>query len=320
MIKRVLFATVGLTLLGVFFFGRSAASYVGTAVGRIKDSIKDSVPVGFELDRARKMVKDLVPDIQRNMHMIAQEEVEVDRLDHQIADCRQKLDKDKADLLRLKGDAESTKQEFTYGARVYTVAQVKSDLSNRFERFKTADATLKSLEGIHDARQKGLEAARQKLEAMLAAKRQLEVDIENLEARKKMVEVAQTTSNFQFDDSQLGQVKELVSDLRTRLQVAEKMVSAETSLHDEIPLDIPTPANIVDQVTDYFGHGTQDDSGFRSGQGREGGEVKLVSDGWPGLDRGKPRRATPELRLRLQPRPPKRLRPPDPRSLTPGPC
>jgi hypothetical protein len=69
-----------------------------------------------------------------------------------------------------------------------------------------------------------------------------------------MVEVAQTTSNYQFDDSQLGQVKELVTDLRTRLQVAEKMVNAESSLHDEIPLDSATPANIVDQVTDYFDH------------------------------------------------------------------
>ncbi len=258
MCKRVIFATVGLTLLGVFVFGRHAASYVGTAVGRIKDSIKESVPVSFELDRAHKMVKDLAPDIQHNMHVIAQEEVEVDRLDHQIADCKQKLEKDKADVLRLKGDAESAKQEFNYGGRVYTVAQVKADLSNRFERYKTADATLKSLEEIHIARQKGLEAARQKLEGMLAAKRQLEVDIENLEARQKMVEVAQTTASYQFDDSQLGHVKELVTDLRTRLQVAEKMVSAETSLHDEIPLDTPTAANVVDQVTEYFGHGTKD--------------------------------------------------------------
>ena len=40
MIKRVLFATVGLVLLGVFFFGRDAASYIGTSVGRIKDSVK----------------------------------------------------------------------------------------------------------------------------------------------------------------------------------------------------------------------------------------------------------------------------------------
>jgi chromosome segregation ATPase len=254
MIKRVLFSTIGLVLLGLFFFGRDAASYIGTTVGRIKDSVKQSVPVSFELDRARKMVKDLVPDIQRNMHVIAQEEVEVDRLQHQIADNQQKLERDKKDLLRLKTDAESAQQSFNYGGRVYTVAQVKSDLTNRFERFKTSDQTLTSLQEIYKARQKSLEASRQKLEGMLAAKRQLEVDIENLEARKKMVEVAQTTSNYQFDDSQLGQVKELVTDLRTRLEVAEKMVNAESSLHDEIPLDTATPANIVDQVTTYFDH------------------------------------------------------------------
>ena len=113
MIKRVLFSTIGLVILGLFFFGRDAASYLSTSVGRIKESVKQSVPVSFELDRARKMVKDLVPDIQRNMHVIAQEEVEVDRLQHQIADNQQKLDKDKKDLLRLKADAESAQHRST---------------------------------------------------------------------------------------------------------------------------------------------------------------------------------------------------------------
>jgi len=257
MIKRVLFSTVALVILASFFFGRDALSYLSTSMGRIKQSVKESVPVGFELDRARKMVKDLVPDIQRNMHVIAQEEVKVDQLQHQIASSLQKLDKDKKDLLRLKADAESAQPSHVYSGRVYTVAQVKSDLSNRFERFKTSESTLSSLQDICKARQKGLEAARQKLEGMLAAKRQLEVDIENLEARQKMVEVAQTTANYQFDDSQLGQVKELVSDLHTRLQVAEKMVNAESTLHDEIPLDAATPADIVDQVTTYFDHNVE---------------------------------------------------------------
>ncbi len=31
------------------------------------------------------MVKNLVPDIRRNMHVIAQEEVEIERLDKEIA-------------------------------------------------------------------------------------------------------------------------------------------------------------------------------------------------------------------------------------------
>ena len=252
MIKRILFSTVGVGLLGMFVFGRTAASYVSTSWARLTDSVEQSVPVEFQIDRARKMVKDLVPDIQRNMHVIAKEEVEVDQLQHQIADSEQRLAKDKSELMRLKADASSAQEHFTYAGRTYTLDQVKTDLANRFERFKTSDATLGSLRQMCSAREKSLDAARQKLEGMLAARRQLEVDVENLEARHKMVQVAQTTSNYQFDDSQLGHAKELVTDLRTRLQVAEKMLNAETNLHDEIPLDQATPTDIVDQVGQYF--------------------------------------------------------------------
>src|SRR5690606_39815140 len=66
-------------------------SYLGTSWGRMKSSVKDSVPVEFEIERARKMVKDLLPDIRHNMHVIAKEEVEVARLERQIADAEEKL-------------------------------------------------------------------------------------------------------------------------------------------------------------------------------------------------------------------------------------
>ena len=87
---------------------------------------------------------------------------------------------------------------------------------------------------------------------MLAQKRQLEVQVENLQARVKMVEVAQTTSNCSFDDSQLGHVKELVSDLQTRINVEEKMLHVEGSLQTEIPVDQPAVDSILDQMTEYF--------------------------------------------------------------------
>ncbi len=129
---------------------------------------------------------------------------------------------------------------------------MKNDLANRFERFKTGEATLASLKDIQQARKKSLESARQKLEGMLAAKRQLEVEVENLDARLKMIEVAQTTSNYNFDDSQLGRAKELVTDLRTRLNVAERMLTVEGDLHDEIPVSAQAMENIVEQVTEYL--------------------------------------------------------------------
>lgn len=252
MIKRTIVVTAALVLAALFFFGHDAWSYVSTGAGMMKDTVKHSVPITFELDRARRMVKELLPDIRKNMHLIAQEEVEVERLDGQIAKTEAALTKDRSELMALKADATSGKSIFQYAGRSYSVEQVKSDLTNRFERYKTTDATLASLRDMHAARSRSLEAARQKLEAMLAAKRQLEVDVENLEARLKMVEVAQATSDVQFDDSQLSRVKELLTDLRTRLAVSERLVTAETRFNDHIPLEAPTDANIVDQITQYF--------------------------------------------------------------------
>ena len=66
-----------------------------------------------------------------------------------------------ADLLRLKTDLEQGKDKlvFTYAGRKYTKDQVKTDLANRFQRFKTDEATLESMRKIHLARQNSVEAA-----------------------------------------------------------------------------------------------------------------------------------------------------------------
>jgi hypothetical protein len=253
MIKKALVTVGGLGLLSLLFFGRDAASYIRTSAGWVKDSVKSSVPIEFEIERARRMVKNLIPDIRRNMHVIAQEEVEVERLDKQITQTTATLEKDRAEMLRLKTDLATAQPVYQYAGRTYTVQAVKVDLANRFERYKTNDATLASLRDIQAARRKSLDAARQKLEGMLVAKRQLEVDVVNLEARFKLVEVAQTTCDFNIDDSELGRVKELITEVRTRLNVAERLVNTQGELHEEIPLSAPQSENIIDQITEYFG-------------------------------------------------------------------
>jgi phage shock protein A len=108
------------------------------------------------------------------------------------------------------------------------------------------------LRDILVARRKSLDAARQKLEGMLTARRQLEVDVENLEARFKMVEVAQTVSEHNIDDSQLGRAKELIAEVRTRLNVAERLANTQCDIESEIPVSAPQSENIVDQVSEYF--------------------------------------------------------------------
>jgi len=179
--------------------------------------------------------------------------VEVENLQKQIGQAQENLAKDKEEILRLKTDLSTGKETYEYAGRQYTADQVKTDLANRFERYKTSEATLTSLEQIHQAREKSLDAARQKMEGMLASKRQLQVEVENLQARLQMVAAAQATSDYSFDETQLGRVKGLIADLKTKLDVAERMVNAEGYFQDEIPLEKPGKEDIVQQVSQYFG-------------------------------------------------------------------
>jgi hypothetical protein len=120
-----------------------------------------------------------------------------------------------------------------------------------------ADDTLASMKQMRDAREKNLDAAQQKLAAMITARHKLDVDIQNLEAKRKLVEVAQASSEYVFDDSQLARCKELIGDIRTRLDVAAKLANADVTVEVEIPLDEATPTDITEQVTEYFGLGDE---------------------------------------------------------------
>jgi hypothetical protein len=252
MIKKALFVVGGLGLTTLVLFGRDACSYVSTTYHRVTSSVQESVPVEFQIDRAKQMVRNLEPEIRRSMHVIAKEEVALEQLNAQIDTNQAKADKNKGDILRLQSDLSRNRDVYRYASRTYTCDEVKQDLARRFNRFKVADDTLASMKQMRDARARNLDAAQQKLAAMINARRKLGVDIQNLEAKRKLVEVAQASSEYVFDDSQLARCKELINDIRTRLDVAAKLANADVSIVAEIPLDDATPSDITDQVTEYF--------------------------------------------------------------------
>jgi hypothetical protein len=252
MIKKAVLVVGGLGLATLVLFGRDAASYVSTTYHKLTSSVQESVPVEFQIDRAKQMVRDLEPEIRHSMYVIAKEEAALEQLNQQVDANEQKSEKDKQDILRLQADLGQHRDVYHYANRSYTCKEVEKDLNRRFSRFKVADDTLASMRQMRDAREKNLDAAQQKLVAMINARRKLDVDIQNLEAKRKLVEVAQASSEFVFDDSQLARCKELISDIRTRLDVAAKLANADVNLDVEIPLDEATPSDITDQVAEYF--------------------------------------------------------------------
>jgi hypothetical protein len=234
------------------FLGRDAFSYVTTSFGWMRQTVKNSVPVDFEIERARKMIKDVDPEIKNNMHLIAKEEVEVSRLKAQLEDAIKQLEKDRKDIVRLKNDLDGGGSIFVYAGHSYAKKQVEADLTRRFERFKTKEATVDKIHKILDARETGLVAANEKLKAMQGAKRQLEVEVENMKARLEMVRVAESTSNFNFDDSRLARTREALQEISARIDVAEKMVNANVTPLDQIKLDDAEAKNVSEEIAKYF--------------------------------------------------------------------
>lgn len=254
MIKKSLMAGAALVAVAALLYATEAGSYAMTYLRRAGHAVKDSVPLEIDLERARGAVSELLPDIRQNMHVIAEEEVEVAHLRESIDEANKSLDDQREKILTLRSDLGRPNDVFQYAGRTYDRREVKTDLARRFERFRNAEDIVKSKEKILAAREKSLQANREKLEGMIASRRDLEVQVENLEARLRMVQAAQTSSSLSFDDSRMARAKKLIGDLRKRLDVSQRMLDAEGRFTDLIPLDAAAvPEDILEQIDEHFG-------------------------------------------------------------------
>ena len=252
MFKKMILAGGALALLSGATVGGPLFSYARCGVSWLRDSASDTVPVEWELKRARQMIADLKPEIESNAMRIAREKVEVARLEKQMADTDQRLAKSQVEIEQLTEDLRGGNSMFTYGGHTYTSVQVQNDLSNRFKRFKTRSETAEKLDQMLAARKSSLKAGHERMDAMMSAKRQLEVEVENLQARLASLRVAQTSSDFCLDDSQLSRTRSLLDEIATRIEVEEETMNVDVEYFGEIDLDESSNENLVDDITAYF--------------------------------------------------------------------
>ncbi|MDP1799112.1 MAG: hypothetical protein Q8K78_16585 [Planctomycetaceae bacterium] len=140
--KIIIGAAVAVLAGGLLFGHREARSYMRTGVSSLRHAVKAEVPVEFEIERARNLVDQLIPDIRRCMHVIAEQQVDVEHLQQAIAHKDGEIGKQKDALLSLRTDLGTGRSVFVYASRSYTQDDVKRDLSVRFERFKAAEEIL----------------------------------------------------------------------------------------------------------------------------------------------------------------------------------
>ncbi len=252
MLKKAILAGGTVALLSSLAVGVPLSSYARCGMGWIKDSASEAMPLEWELKRARQMITDLRPEISDNAERIAREKIQVVRLEKQLTETESRLAKSENDIQRLTQDLDGGDEQFVYAGRHYSSVQVKDDLKNRFKRFKTRRATADKLEQMLTARRSSLSAALARMEEMLSARSQLEVEVENLQARLASLRVAQTASDLSLDDSHLSQTRRLLDEIGVRIDVEEETMSVDAEYFGEINLEEPDDENLLDDIASYF--------------------------------------------------------------------
>lgn len=252
MLRKLFVAGAAVAALSAFSVLTPLWSYTRCALSWAKQTAGDAVPLEWEMKRARQMIGDLEPEIAKSAKQIAREKVELARLQRQAERSGETLEKARHDIERLTADLRSGDSKYTYGGYTYTSAEVRDDLASRFDRFQTRQETYDQLRKMIAAREASLRSAGQKMDAMLAARSQLEVEIENLQARVSSLRVAQTAGELNLDDSRLSQTRELLDDIAARIEVEEEIAATEIQPVGGINLDSDEQEDLLDRISSYL--------------------------------------------------------------------
>lgn len=274
MLKKAFIGSMAVVTASTFFFGRDALSYLTTGASSLREAVRSEVPIEFEMERAKHEVAELVPAIHKSLKIVAEQQVSVENLRANIEQKTAALEEQEEAILALNEDLKSGDTQFVYAGHSYTANEVQRDLTERFNRFKTAEATLKDQQLILTAKEKALEQHRGTLEDMLSQKKTLEVELERLMARMQMINARKQISSISVDDSQLAKAKALIGEIDQKLDVEAKLLDAEGNFLGLIPVETKTEVevNIASRVDAYFGS----DSDARSDE-LDAVDAKIVS-------------------------------------------
>jgi hypothetical protein len=217
--------------------------------------VKDSVPVEFELQRARDLVDQIVPELQANVRLIAQEEVEIAALEKEIQLAKENVTGQRAELVALRSNLESGGTTFQVGHRVMNRDQITERLAHRFARLKDAEMNCTGKERLLESRRKSLEAAQVMFDRAREQKIQLEQKIETLVAQHRLLQSSESAAALQLDGRQLTKAERLLTDIQKRLDVAQRVLAHEAEFSD---VESPVAWNeeeLLAEIDDHLGCG-----------------------------------------------------------------
>lgn len=268
MLKKTVLIGGGALVALALLFGGTIVPYAKSGLNQLRSSVKSAIPVEHQLEAARQQIKDIGPEIRDMVHKVATEKVAISRLQGEIEGLTVQLKSEESKVVSLRDHLKSGDQHYVSKGRAFSNEQVRSDLEKRFGRLKSTQTRLDSMNQVLIARETALAAAFDKLEETKSQRRELEVLVEELEARMRVVEVQRQANHLTLDSSELSSARTMIDDIRARVEAAEQEANLLPQFLGEIPVQTEDEAtgDIESQIDAYFGNEQADqDSEIISG-------------------------------------------------------
>lgn len=256
-VKYAVVSALAMLVGGWLLLGANLHSYMRTSARSVQDAVKESVPVEFELRRARDLIEAILPELQSQVRVIAQEEVEIAALEKDITNDIARLDSERQTLARLRDAMNVQKVSYSLGSRSLTRDQLTAQLQQRFERFKQGEVTLDSKERLLEKRRESLSAALAMLDQTRHRKAELEQKVEALAAENRLVKASRIEAGFRIDGSNLSEADQLLSQIETRLDVAARVLAHENDIYadqvsDGIVIELVDEQHLLSEIDSYL--------------------------------------------------------------------
>lgn len=257
LVKWAVIGTVTVGAAGFVLFGTQLGSYLGTAARSIREGVAESIPIDFELKRAQNLIRGIEPQMHDARRELAQAEVDLQNAQEEVGRLEKDVQSGERKLRTVSSAMDGT-------APVVRLAssdrvRVEIDLERTFDAYKNHVALLDAKKKLIARQERAVAAARQRVEAVKAEKSRLEDMVAALTTQKRQLDAVATSSRtIELDDSALGRAREVLEQVKNRLDVAQKMLDDEVFAS---PQDGSPRRDIVGEIQRFFGEGAVDKGG-----------------------------------------------------------
>lgn len=260
MLKKALFVTVGVAILGVVMFGSNIMYMAQDFFVGARSFGDRMISIERKIEHVSRDIASLDKDKLNLMHDIAKEERSCEKLKKEVVAKNRMLTELHAHMEVLNTHLKTTPSQMFVGTdgENYSASQVKKDLASSLRKYKTQRGMLTALEKQLNSRVEIVSKAKDSLNELQRIQAEMKSELEALKAEHKMNEVAKMTSEIKLDNSRLNRAKAALEKLESEIRV-ESNVLNQSENAGQIPTqpqESDDLGNVTAQYEAFFGKTT----------------------------------------------------------------